>query len=75
MVGINAEGLKRHGFDAERIRAVKNAFRILFREGRKLEEAVEHLEKELAPSSADVAHMAAFVRSSQRGLARARGAG
>ncbi|MBW2257792.1 MAG: acyl-[acyl-carrier-protein]--UDP-N-acetylglucosamine O-acyltransferase, partial [Deltaproteobacteria bacterium] len=72
VVGVNAEGLKRHGFDAERIRAIKGAYRILFRDGRKLEDAVEHLEREVAPSSADVAHMVAFVRASTRGLARAR---
>jgi UDP-N-acetylglucosamine acyltransferase len=74
VVGINAEGLRRHGFDGDRIRAIKKAYRILFREGRRLEEALAHLEAELVPASADVAHMVAFVRSSQRGLAHARGA-
>ncbi|MFH1809268.1 MAG: acyl-ACP--UDP-N-acetylglucosamine O-acyltransferase [Pseudomonadota bacterium] len=72
VVGINVIGLRRHGFDAARIRAIKQAFRTLFREGRQLSDALVTLERDLAPSSADVAHMIAFARGTKRGLCSAR---
>ena len=34
--GVNVVGLKRAGFDDRRIRAIRNAFRVLFRKGRNL---------------------------------------
>ncbi|WP_456415346.1 acyl-ACP--UDP-N-acetylglucosamine O-acyltransferase [Thiolapillus sp.] len=37
--GINAEGLKRRGFDADAIAVLKKAYRILYRSGLRLEEA------------------------------------
>jgi len=74
LTGLNSEGLRRHGFDAERLRAVKRAYRALFREGRRLEEALALLDQEYA-GQADVQHMIAFARGSARGLMPARDMG
>jgi len=41
--GINAEGLKRHGFSAAALRNVREAYRVIYRQGLKLDEAVLEL--------------------------------
>ncbi len=75
LTGINAEGLRRRGYDADRIRAIKGAFRAIFREGGQLEETLKRLENETYPGQADVAYMIAFARGSKRGMAAARSQG
>jgi UDP-N-acetylglucosamine acyltransferase len=45
---INAEGLKRRGFTAEQIRNIREAYRVLYRSGLKLNEAIEELERRMA---------------------------
>jgi len=41
--GINSEGLKRRGFTAEQIRNIKNAYKIVYRQGLKLQDAIDEL--------------------------------
>ncbi|HRQ65269.1 MAG TPA: acyl-ACP--UDP-N-acetylglucosamine O-acyltransferase [Xanthomonadaceae bacterium] len=67
--GINTEGLKRRGFDAERIAAIKRAYRALYLAGKPREEALEAL-AELAADSADVAAFLEFLKGSERGVVR-----
>ncbi|MFI4968675.1 MAG: acyl-ACP--UDP-N-acetylglucosamine O-acyltransferase [Lysobacterales bacterium] len=67
--GINSEGLKRRGFDAERIAAIKRAYRTLYVAGTPLAEARAKL-AEQARDSGDVAHMLGFLERSERSLAR-----
>ena len=67
--GINSEGLKRRGFDAARIGAIKRAYRTLFMAGLPLAEAREQLEVQ-AKESEDVREMLAFLDRSERSLAR-----
>jgi UDP-N-acetylglucosamine acyltransferase len=67
--GINAEGLKRRGFEPERIAAIKRAYRALYLAGKPREEALQAL-AELAADSADVAAFLEFVKGSERGLVR-----
>jgi UDP-N-acetylglucosamine acyltransferase len=67
--GINAEGLKRRGFDAERIAAIKRAYRALYLSGKPREEALCAL-TEIAAESADVAAFLDFVKASERGIVR-----
>lgn len=69
-VCLNLVGLKRAGFDNERIKAIKYAFKVLFFKGYKLEEALEKLEKENI--SDDVNWIIKFCRESKRGIARPR---
>jgi len=43
---INSEGLKRRGFDADSILAIRRAYKTLYRKGLKLEEAKSEIEKD-----------------------------
>jgi UDP-N-acetylglucosamine acyltransferase len=67
--GINNEGLKRRGFDAERIGAIKRAYRALYMAGNSLDEARTKL-VELAHDSQDVRDLLDFVDSGDRPLLR-----
>ncbi|MET0755033.1 MAG: acyl-ACP--UDP-N-acetylglucosamine O-acyltransferase [Pseudoxanthomonas sp.] len=67
--GINSEGLKRRGFDAERIGAIKRAYRTLFVAGLPLAEAKQQL-AEQARDSADVRALLDFIESGERPLLR-----
>jgi UDP-N-acetylglucosamine acyltransferase len=65
--GINAIGLRRKGFDAERLRRLEVAYRLLVRSKLSTPKAVERLKEELAGDS-DVDYLIAFVESSRRGI-------
>jgi UDP-N-acetylglucosamine acyltransferase len=67
--GINAEGLKRRGFDAARIASIKRAYRALFVSGKPMAEAMQELTGS-AQDSADVRQMLEFIERSERGLLR-----
>jgi len=41
--GINAEGLKRRGFDRDQLRNIRNAYRLLYRSGMRLQQAIEEI--------------------------------
>jgi UDP-N-acetylglucosamine acyltransferase len=66
--GLNLVGLKRAGFSAGEIQALKTAYRILYRSGLKLEEALRRIEAEAATEH--TAHLVRFVRASKRGICR-----
>ena len=67
--GINAEGLKRRGFDATRIAAIKRAYRALYMGDAKLDEAKTEL-GEIAANSNDVREMLDFIEAGERPLLR-----
>ena len=67
--GINTVGLRRRGFDADRISGVKKAYRLLYKSGLRLEEALGALE-ELALKEPDVQHLVEFIRGSERSIVR-----
>ena len=67
--GINSEGLKRRGFDAERISAIKRAYRALYMSGANLADARAQL-AELAQGSDDVRGFLEFIEKSERPLLR-----
>jgi UDP-N-acetylglucosamine acyltransferase len=67
--GINAEGLRRRGFDAGTIAALKTAYRTLYRSGLSLEEARRQLEEQ-SKSCAEVRPIVEFLRTAKRGLLR-----
>ncbi|HTW65562.1 MAG TPA: acyl-ACP--UDP-N-acetylglucosamine O-acyltransferase [Bryobacteraceae bacterium] len=66
--GINIVGLKRAGFSSEDIRAIKSAYRILYRSGLKLKDALVRITAEL--ESEHTRHLAKFIQSSDRGICR-----
>ena len=67
--GINTEGLKRRGFDADRIANIKRAYRALYMSGAPLAAAREQLAT-VAADSDDVRLMLEFIERSERGLLR-----
>ena len=67
--GINSEGLKRRGFDATRIAAIKRAYRALYMSGAPMADAREQLAT-VAAESEDVRLMLEFIERSERGLLR-----
>jgi UDP-N-acetylglucosamine acyltransferase len=67
--GINTEGLKRRGFDADQLRNLKEAYRILYRDGLQLAEARQKL-ADLAASQPELRVMVEFIDKSERGLIR-----
>ncbi|MGN6729982.1 MAG: acyl-ACP--UDP-N-acetylglucosamine O-acyltransferase [Rhodanobacteraceae bacterium] len=67
--GVNAEGLKRRGFSAERITAIKRAYRTLYMSGKTLNEARVELQEQ-SRASEDVRAMLEFIERSERALVR-----
>lgn len=67
--GINSEGLRRRGFTSEQIMTVKRAYRTLYREGLRLEEALSVL-KEKATDAEELEVLIASLEQSTRGIIR-----
>jgi UDP-N-acetylglucosamine acyltransferase len=66
--GLNSVGLRRAGFSGDARRALKMAYRLLFRRGLPLEAALQEMEQ-LEDDS--VLHLVNFIRGSGRGFTRA----
>ena len=66
--GLNRVGLRRAGFDAVDIAALKAAYKILYRSGLKLEDALQSIEHGV--STEHTRHLVSFIRASTRGIAR-----
>ena len=69
LFGLNLIGLKRHGFSPDTISRLKEAYRIVFKAGLTLEEAVDQVEREV-PEDPHVKHLLRFLTSSERGFCR-----
>lgn len=67
--GINIEGLKRRGFDKDRIVAIRRAYRVLYKSGANLSEARQQLADQ-SRDSEDVRHLLQFIESGERPLLR-----
>jgi len=67
--GINSEGLKRRDFDAGQIRNIKEAYRLVYRQGIKLAEAIDEI-AERAATQPELAPFLDSLRDSERGLVR-----
>ncbi|MDN3507138.1 MAG: acyl-ACP--UDP-N-acetylglucosamine O-acyltransferase [Simkaniaceae bacterium] len=65
--GLNLVGLKRNGFPIEVRKSLTQAFRLTYREGLHIDEALEKIEAEI-PSNPHVEHWLNFCRNSKRGL-------
>jgi UDP-N-acetylglucosamine acyltransferase len=71
--GINVEGLKRRGFSAEAIAALRRAYKTIYKEGRTLAEAcaaIDQMAAEAADAAAPLASLREFLQSSRRGIVR-----
>jgi len=67
--GINQVGLERRGFSPEQTRALRDAYRILYRSKLNVKQACEKIRSELAPQDV-LGHVLQFIESSQRGIVR-----
>lgn len=65
--GVNSVGLRRASFSSDARSSIKSAYRILFRTGRSLDDAVAELEQ---VDDSNVAHLVRFIRQSKRGITR-----
>jgi UDP-N-acetylglucosamine acyltransferase len=66
--GLNKVGLRRAGFTREEMHALKEAYRILYRENLSLKDALERIEKEVPTPHTE--HLVRFIRASKRGISR-----
>ncbi|HXS02614.1 MAG TPA: acyl-ACP--UDP-N-acetylglucosamine O-acyltransferase [Pyrinomonadaceae bacterium] len=66
--GVNSVGLRRSGFNEDERRALKDAYRILFRSALPLQNALQTLDE---LEDEHVAHLVNFIRGSKRGFVRA----
>jgi UDP-N-acetylglucosamine acyltransferase len=66
---LNTVGLRRAGLDLPTRKQVKEAYRILYRSGLNVPQAVERLEAEF-PGVAPVQELITFIRKSVRGICR-----
>jgi len=67
--GVNKVGLERNGVSEEAHRALREAFRIMFRSGLTVSNALDKIQSELPPSK-ELEHFIDFCRKSERGIAR-----
>lgn len=67
--GINSEGLKRRGFDTDQIRNIKEAYRLVYRKGLKLAQAIEEI-AERSKTQTELELFLDSLRSSERGPIR-----
>jgi len=69
LFGLNAIGLKRHGFADSTINELKKAYKILFREKRTLKDAIQKIQEDL-PYTDEIKHLIEFIQKNKRGICR-----
>lgn len=67
--GVNSEGLRRRGYSQEQIRNIRDAYRVVYRNGLKLEEATGTL-TERAQSQEELGLFVESLSCGSRGLVR-----
>ena len=67
--GVNSAGLKRRGFNSDQAKNIKEAFRLLYRLGLRLEEARDRI-TELAADREELRIFAEFLEPSERSIVR-----
>ena len=66
---LNKVGMERNGIPEESQAALKQAFKLLFREGLTISNALSRMEAELKPFP-EIQHLIAFTRASKRGISK-----
>jgi UDP-N-acetylglucosamine acyltransferase len=66
---INKVGMERNGISDDAQSAMKHAYKILFREGLTISNALTRIEVDLPPLP-EIKHLVEFARSSERGLSK-----
>ena len=70
LFGLNTVGLKRANFSEETLRALKKAYRIIFRSGLTLEKAMKQVGEDEIAQTPEVQHFLQFIQGSKRGISR-----
>lgn len=68
-VGINSVGLRRRGFELEKIREIQDIFRILYQKNYNVTQAVEIIEAEMSATT-ERDEILEFIKNSKRGIMR-----
>jgi len=66
-IGINSIGLRRRGFDTEKIREIQNIFRLLYQKNYNTSQALEKIEAEMEATK-ERDQIILFIKNSQRGI-------
>jgi UDP-N-acetylglucosamine acyltransferase len=67
--GLNIEGLKRRGFDKAMIRNLKEAYKVIYRSGLTVDQAITRLQ-EMARETPEIEALITFLTHSSRGILR-----
>jgi UDP-N-acetylglucosamine acyltransferase len=70
LYGLNTVGLKRFNFSEKAIRALKRAYRIIFRSSLTLEKALKQIGEDEIYQTQEVQHLLHFIQQSKRGITR-----
>ena len=70
LFGLNIVGLKRANFSEETLKALKKAYRIIFRSGLTLEKAIKRVGEEEISHIPEIQHLLHFIQRSKRGISR-----
>ena len=70
-IGLNSVGISRAGMPVEARRKIKQAYKILYRSGYNVSQAIEVIEQEVDSCEA-VEHFLRFLRNAERGICRGR---
>ncbi len=66
-IGINSIGLRRRGFETEKIREIQNVFRLLYQKNYNTTQALEKIEAEMEATK-ERDQIILFIKNSQRGI-------
>lgn len=67
--GINSVGMERNGISPEIVRQIRKAYKVLYKNNLRLEDAIEEME-DLAGESKELSDMVSFLRNVTRGIQR-----
>jgi len=70
LFGLNTVGLKRFHFSEASVKALKKAYRIIYRSGLTLERAVKQVKEDGISQLPEVQHLLQFIQQSKRGISR-----
>jgi UDP-N-acetylglucosamine acyltransferase len=70
LFGLNTIGLKRANFSEETLKALKKAYRIIFRSSLTLEKAMKRVVEDEISQKPEVQHFLQFIQCSKRGITR-----
>ena len=70
VIGLNAIGMSRNNLSEEAIAMIKKAYKLIYKKGYKLEDAIKEVEKLEDPVSPELQIFIDSIKSSERGLLR-----